>query len=137
MRETAELIEIKNSDTSEKTAAAIRDELRRDFADWMTTNEDLVCRPVVELRREGNEFTARTLVPGVDPKDVQVMVAPDVLLIKGAVHRGDCESRKLISSATFPRPVNPNHVDARIHDGMLCVRAEIAGTNIRMWPRAA
>jgi HSP20 family molecular chaperone IbpA len=137
MRETAEIIEIKNSDTSEKAAAAIRDELRRDLADWMTTNEDLVCRPAIELTREGNEFAARALVPGVDPKDVEVMVAPNALLIKGAVHRGECESRKLISSVTFPRPVNPNRVDARIRNGMLSVRAEIAGANVRMWRRAA
>jgi HSP20 family molecular chaperone IbpA len=138
-----ELIEVENSETPEKTSEAIHDELRRDFADWMTANEDLVWRPAIQLRQEDNEFAARALMPGSDGKDVRikdlrVMVAPDVLLVKGEIQRGE-SVRRLMASVTFPRPVNPDRVLANIRDGVLSVRAEIAGTSkVKVFrPRAA
>jgi HSP20 family protein len=104
----------------------IFDELRRDLADWMTANRDEVWRPAIELTKEDNEFAARVLLPGVDPKDVEVLVAPKLLLIKGETHRGQSGQRKLLRSVEFPRLVNPDRVHAEIKDGMLSVRAEIA-----------
>lgn len=117
---------MKHSETPEKTKEAIFDELREDFADWMTTNRDLVWRPAIELTREDNEFAARALVPGIEAKEVEILVAPGLLLIKGETHRGEPGHRKLLRSVEFPRPVNPDKVHAEIRNGILCVRAEIA-----------
>src|SRR5262249_224297 len=75
-----EVVEVKNFQTPEKTSAAIFNELRSDLAEWMTTDKDRVWRPVAEITQEGNEFAVRALVPGVDPADIQVLVAPDTLL---------------------------------------------------------
>jgi len=112
------------------TKERIRDEMRRDFAEWMTTNEDLVRRPPIALMKEGNEFAARTLLWGVDERDVEVLVAPERLLIKG---------KRLMASVAFPKPVDPATVRAQIRDGMLSVRAAIAGAfrPIVLRPRAA
>jgi HSP20 family molecular chaperone IbpA len=130
-----EIVKVKNAGTPEQTSKTIFDELRRDLADWMTTNHDEVWRPDIELTREENEFAARMLVPGIDSKHLEVMIAPDVLLIKGEMNG----RRKVFRSIKFPRPVNPDKVQAELKDGMLCVRSEIAGVskvNVFM-PKAA
>src|SRR5437870_1778690 len=108
MIERVEVVEVKNAETQEKTKETIFDELKQDLAEWMTTDRDRVWRPAIELTKEDNEFAARALVPGVDPKDVEVLVAPELLLIRGEMHRGESGHRKLLRSIKFPRPVNPN-----------------------------
>jgi HSP20 family protein len=148
MTGTAEGVEVKKSETPEKTKEIIFDELRCDFADWLTAKEDLVWRPPVELTEEGNEFAVRALVPGVDPRDVEVLVAPDILLIKGetsgkrargTVHRYEPDRRKILRSIEFPRAINPGKVHAEIEDGMLSIKAEIAKAErpTIVMPRAA
>jgi HSP20 family molecular chaperone IbpA len=120
------VVEIKNAETPEKTRKAIFDELRQDLADWMTADKDLVWRPAVELTKDGENFAVRSLVPGVDSNDVEVLVAPEILLIKGETHRGESGNRKILRSVKFPQPVDPDKVHAEIEDGMLFVEAEIA-----------
>jgi HSP20 family molecular chaperone IbpA len=117
---TAEPVEVKTSETPEMTKRIILDELRRDFADWMTAREDLVLRPAVEVTREGNQFAVRALVPGIDPRDLEVLVAPDILLIRGENHR------KVLRSIEFPMAINPAKVHAELKDGMLSIKARIA-----------
>jgi HSP20 family molecular chaperone IbpA len=128
MKELATVVNVKNAETPEKTRKTIFDELRHDLADWMTTDRDLVWRPAIELTKEGETFAARALVPGVGPNDVDLLVAPEILLIRGEAH---CEAgqRKILRSVKFPQPVNPDKVHAEIMDGMLCVKAEIAETS--------
>src|SRR4051812_11500509 len=87
--ETANAVEVKHAETTGKMTETIVNELRRDLAEWMTADRDLVWRPAIELTKEDNEFAARALLPGVDPKDVEVLVAPKLLLIKGDTHRGE------------------------------------------------
>lgn len=137
MMEAAEVVEVKNSATPEKTRDAIFDELRNDLAEWMDAKEDTVWRPKVELTKEDNEFAARALVPGVDPKDIQVMIAPDVLLIKGCAHRCGSPDRKVFREVRFPQAVSPDSVRAEVNNGMLSVRARIAGQSKKFVPQAA
>jgi HSP20 family molecular chaperone IbpA len=120
-----EVVQVKNFERPENTTAAIFDELRNDLADWMTTDKDMVWRPVTELTQEGDEFAVRALVPGVDPDDIQVLVAPETLLIKGELH-GVPEHRKLLKSVQFKRPVNPRTAQAEIKDGMLSIHVDLA-----------
>jgi len=122
---TTQPIPINNCGTPEQTTVKIREELRNDLAEWMTTNEDLVSRPAIELTAERNKFVTKALVSRVDPKDVEVMIAPEIMLVKGSVNRGK-EKTKLLASIKFPSPVDPNRAYAEIEDGMLCVRVEIA-----------
>jgi HSP20 family molecular chaperone IbpA len=123
-----EIIEVKNFESAEKTRERVWDELRSDFAEWMSANEDVVLRPAIELTKEDHEFAARALVPGVDSSDLSVFVTPERLLIKGEVHRGPFKERELLSSVKFPEAVDPATVHAEINDGMVSVRAEIAET---------
>src|SRR3954471_10453153 len=114
---TAAAVEVKNPATVEKTREIIDNELRRDLGEWMMAKEDLVFRPSVDLKQQGGEFAARFLIPGFDPEDVEVMVSPERILIRGS---------QLLKSVEFPRPVDPDRVHAELEDGMLCVRAKIA-----------
>jgi HSP20 family molecular chaperone IbpA len=74
----------------------------------------------VEVTREGNQFAVRALVPGLDARDVEVLVAPDILLIRGENHR------KVLRSIEFPVAINPDKVHAELKDGMLSIKARIA-----------
>ncbi len=94
-------------------------ELKNDLAEWMTAKEDLVRRPPVELTNQGNAFVVRAMLTDVDPSDLDVLVAPEVMLIKGEVSR-------ILASIKFPRPVNPDKVRATMRDGMLTVRVDVA-----------
>lgn len=127
MMQTAETFEVKNAETPEKTREIIYNELRRDLAHWMEAKEDLVWRPAIELTEERGEFTARALVPGVNSEGVQVLVTPEWLMISGVANPGKSNERKILRSIEFPRPVDPDRVDAEITDGMLFVRAKIVG----------
>jgi HSP20 family molecular chaperone IbpA len=119
MRETINFIRVNNSKTPEETARRIRMELRNDLGEWMTAKEDLVRRPPVELMNQGNSFVARAILTDVDPDDVEVLVSPEVMLIKGEVSR-------ILASIKFPRAVNPDKVRAWMRDGMLTVRVDVA-----------
>jgi HSP20 family protein len=119
-------VQVKNAETPEKTRKAIYDELKDDLAAWMTTDRDLVWRPAIELTKDDHEFAARVLVPGVSPDEVEVLVAPEIMLIKGETHRGEPECTRILRSIKFPQPVDPDKVHAEMKDGMLCVKAGIA-----------
>ena len=103
------------------------EDARKDFAEWMTANEDLVFRPSVEMSKEENEFVIRALVPGRNHKGVELWIAPDMALIKGEIDRGAAGRMKLFRSITFSRSVNPDTVHAVIYNGMLTTKVEIAG----------
>jgi HSP20 family molecular chaperone IbpA len=115
------------------------DDARKEFAEWMTVNEDLVFRPPVEVSEEENEFVIKVLLPGRKHKDVEVWIARDMALIKGEIDRGEAGRTKLFRSMTFPRSVNPDTVYAVINNGVLSIRVEIAGAykGISLLPLAA
>jgi HSP20 family protein len=139
MMQIKDAVEIKNAGTPEETAKAIWDELKRDLGDWMMADRDMVWRPEIELVKENNEFVARAMIPGVEAKDIEVLVAPEMMLIKGETHRGEYGQTEILRSLRFPRPVNPDRVHAELKDGMLSVRVEIAGAaRVKFFrPRAA
>jgi HSP20 family molecular chaperone IbpA len=126
MMNPAKIVEIKNAVTPEKTRQAIFEELRDDLGEWMTADVDSVWRPPLELTKEGHTFAVRALLPAVDASDVEVMVAPDILLIKGQAYSSESGRRKFLRSINFPEAVNPDKVRAVMKDGMLFVKADIA-----------
>ena len=131
------VVQVKRFETPEKTRQIIVNEVRRDFEDWLSAKEDLIWRPPIQLSERGNEFELTTAVAGVDPKTFEILVAPEMMLIKAElragsqseseiIHRREFEYRKLSRSILFPRPVDPENVRAEIKDGLLTVKARIA-----------
>jgi len=137
MRRNAEILEVNPVETADKTKQIITGELKRDFEEWMSASEDLMLRPRIEMTDDGNQFFAKVLVSGMDSKSVQILVDPDRLLIKGEMYRKSGR-RKFLSSANFPRPIDPRRVHAEINDGVLALRAAIAEAKLMEYvPRAA
>jgi len=137
MRRDAEILEVNPVETVEKTKKIITGELKRDFEEWMSASEDLMLRPRIEMTDDGNQFVAKVLVSCMDSRSVQIFVDPDRLLIKGEMYRkSGC--RKFLSSANFPRPIDPRRVHAEINDGVLSLRAASAEAKLMQYvPRAA
>jgi len=50
--------------------------------EWQTQTTSL--RPAIESYADGDKFTVRVELPGVDPKDVDIKVAGSVLTVKGS-----------------------------------------------------
>jgi len=107
------------------------------LADWLSAERSLVWKPAVELRQKDNQFEVLAATAGVDPKDLDVQVTPDDLLIKGNVdhehtsQEGDvhvCEfkSGQMFRSVHFPQKIDPSSVKAEYKNGMLHLTAAIA-----------
>jgi HSP20 family protein len=86
--------------------------------------------PVVESRVEGESLIFRVALPGVDPKDVGVLVLGNRLILKGvrggAPTRGDGTSAPgapgdgwFEHTSPLPDGVSADSVTARYHDGVL------------------
>jgi len=111
--------------------------LGRDLEHWLNAERELVWKPVIELSEKDETFHVSVAIPGVDPKALDIEVAPDYLLIKAEIHhqhRADqgtvhvCEFEKgsLFRSIRFPKKVDPNKVQAEFKNGMLFLTAEVA-----------
>ena len=111
--------------------------LGRDLEHWLAAEQELIWRPSVELIEKDKEFSLRIAVPGVAPKDIDIEVTPEYLLVKaeacheheedkGYVHVCEFESGNLFRSIRFPKTINPDKVKAEFKNGVLHVNAGIA-----------
>ena len=111
--------------------------LGRDLEHWLAAEQELIWRPSVELIEKDKEFSLRIAVPGVAPKDIDIEVTPEYLLVKaeachehgkdeGHVHVCEFESGNLFRSIRFPKTINPDKVKAEFKNGVLHVNAGIA-----------
>ena len=124
------------------TMADFRNEMNRLFegffsrpltgSSWFETGEPGQWIPAIDLSESGKEIHVRAELPGIDPKDVDVSVSEDRLVISGEkksateqttdswTHR---ESHYGSFSRTIPLPeaVDPAKVTARYDKGVLTV----------------
>jgi HSP20 family protein len=127
----------------------IFDEMKSNLAEWLDAKDDPFWSPPIEVTEKDGELTVRASVAGAGLEDVEVMVLPEMMLIKGefrnrtpettTIHCSEFPHGKLRRTIEFPKPVNPDRVHAEMKDGMLSVTADVAGarrSNVRMF-RAA
>lgn len=111
--------------------------LGQDLEDWLAAERELVWKPAVELTEKDNQFEVRIAVTGIEPRDLNVEVTSDDLLVKGEtktekkddkgeVHTSEFQSGSLFRSIHFPRKVDPDKVKAEVKNGLLTVVAPIA-----------
>jgi HSP20 family protein len=109
----------------------------RDLADWLQAERELVWKPDIELEEKDNEFRLKIAVPGVDPKNIDIEVTPEDVLVKGELHhqhkekKGEihtCEfaSGNLFRSIHLPKRIDTDKVKAEFKNGMLTLKAVIA-----------
>jgi len=90
----------------------------------------IALRPAIESYVDGDKFTARVELPGVDPKDVEVTVASGVLTVKGSreekheIKKRDFFRREFRYGSfertiTLPEGMKAEDLKATYHDGVL------------------
>jgi HSP20 family protein len=109
-------------------------------ASWFETAEPGVWMPAIDMQETDAEIHVRAELPGIDPKDVDVSVSEDRLLISGEkkseaeqttdgwTHR---ESHYGSFSRAIPLPeaVDPAKVTARYDKGVLTVELKKSPTS--------
>ena len=111
--------------------------LGKDLDNWLAAERELIWKPAIELTEKDNQFEIRVAVAGIDPKDLNVEVTSEALLVKGEtksekkeqkgeVHTSEFQAGSLFRSIRFPKKVDPDKVKAEIKNGMLTVVAPIA-----------
>ena len=109
----------------------------RDLEHWLAAEQELIWKPSVELTEKDSEFNLRIAVPGVDPKDIDIEVTSEYLLVKaesrhehkedkGEVHVCEFESGNLFRTIRFPKAINTDKVKAEFKNGVLQISAAIA-----------
>jgi HSP20 family protein len=109
----------------------------KDVDDWLQAEQELVWKPAVELTEVDNVFRLELAAPGVDPKDVDIEVTPDDILIRAEVHhkhedkKGEvhiCEFARgsLFRSIRLPKKIDPEKVKAEFKNGILLLKAPVA-----------
>lgn len=99
-------------------------------------------RPSVECFTEGGRMVLRAELPGIDPKDVDVSVIGDRLVLKGE-KREQRESRERdfyfreVSSGSFersftlPEGAKTDKLEARFENGILEITLPVEGASIK------
>ena len=110
--------------------------LGRDLDHWLQAERELLWKPAVELREEAGEFCLEVAASGVDPKDIDIEVTPEDIVLKadiqhhhekkGTVHTCEFQSGRMFRSIHLPKRINPDKVKAEIKNGLLTLKAEIA-----------
>ena len=108
-----------------------------DIGDWLQAERELVWKPAIELDEKDNEFRLEIAAPGVDPKDIDIEVTPEDILVRADVHhehkekKGEvyaCEfaSGNLFRSIHLPKKIDADKVKAEFKNGMLTLKAPVA-----------
>jgi HSP20 family protein len=106
------------------------------IADWLKAESELIAKPPVELTQKDNTFEVLAALPGIEPKDVDVEITPEDLLIKaetttekesdkGKVHVSEFSSGSIFRSVHFPEKIDPKTAKAEFKNGMLRLTATI------------
>ena len=109
----------------------------KDTEDWMQGERELVWRPAIELTEKDDEYRLELGAPGVDPKNIDIEVTPEDILIRADVHHehrkeeGDvyaCEFAhgNLFRSIHLPKKIDPEKVKAEFKNGLLSLNAPVA-----------
>jgi HSP20 family protein len=84
-------------------------------------------RPPVESFIDGDNFVVQIRLPGVDPKNIDVQVAGEILTIKASLFRDEIRYGSFERAIGLPQGVKAEHLNAMHHDGVLELRAPIPG----------
>ena len=123
--------------------------LGRALDHWIQAEQELLWKPPIEIHETDGKLVLEAAVSGVEPKDIDVEVTPEDIVLKaethhqhdktkGKMHICEFESGSMFRSIHLPRRINPDKVKAEMKNGMLCVTAEVAEASQRtIKPEAA
>jgi HSP20 family molecular chaperone IbpA len=104
--------------------------LGNDLHDWLAAEAEMTWKPSIELFEIEDGVVVRAALPGINPKDVDVHVTPESLLIhaekkhehdhqKGAVRICDFPSGRLFRAVDFPVRIDPDKIQGEFSNGVL------------------
>jgi len=110
----------------------------KDLEDWKQAEQELVWKPAIELTEKGNQFRLELAAAGVDPKNIDIEVTPEDILIKADLHHEHGEQKGEVYACEFahgnlfraihlPKKIEPGKVKAEFKNGLLTLNAPIAG----------
>jgi HSP20 family protein len=91
--------------------------------------------PVIESAWTENEVLLRAIIPGVPEKDISVIVQGNQLIIQGERRKPENFDKnawtqlsygKFQTALSLPNGLNLEHVNCRLHDGVLDIRIPVA-----------
>lgn len=108
-----------------------------DVDNWLQAERELVWKPAIELEEKDNAIRLQIATPGVDPKDIDIEVTPEYVLVKaetthehkeeeGQVHVCEFTSGNMFRSVRLPKKIDPGKVKAEFKNGVLTLTAELA-----------
>ena len=111
--------------------------LGRDLENWTQAERELMWKPAFELCEKDGRFQLEAAIPGVEPKDIDIKVTPEDIILKaetehhhveqkGLVHYCEFNTGKMFRVIHLPRNIDPNKVKAEFKNGLLRLTAEIA-----------
>jgi HSP20 family protein len=106
------------------------------LADWLTAERELIGKPPVELRENDGTFTLKAALAGVDPKNIDVDITSQDVVIKaeterrhssdeGHVHQSEFIAGQIFRAVRFPKPVDVRKARAEFRNGLLTVTAPV------------
>jgi HSP20 family molecular chaperone IbpA len=114
----------------------------QELDDWCRAERELISRPAVELRRTEGQIELDAAVAGFNPKDLDVRVSAQDILItgnsrqhrdvyEGTVCLSELNVGKLFRSVHLPEPIDPDSAHAEYADGLLHVTASLAKPEVK------
>jgi len=84
-------------------------------------------QPPVESFIDGDNFVVQIRLPGVDPKDIDLQVAGEILKIKASLFRNGIRYGSFEKAIALPPGAKAENLNAARQDGILELRAAIPG----------
>ena len=105
--------------------------------DWLAAEKQTIWKPAIEVCQEDNTFVIEAAVAGVEPRELDIQVTPDTVLIKadtmhahaekkGTVHVCEFEAGPLFRLVRLPVTIDPDAVKAEYRNGLLRITAAMA-----------
>src|SRR5690349_25091343 len=73
----------------------------KDIDDWLQAERELIWKPSIELKEKDNEFRLEIAVPGVDPKDINIEVTSDDILVTANLQHEHKEKKGQVYACEF------------------------------------
>jgi HSP20 family molecular chaperone IbpA len=73
----------------------------KDLEDCLQAERELVWRPAIEIQEKDEKILLRIATPGVDPKDIDIDVTPEDILVKAETHHEHKEEKGKVHVCEF------------------------------------
>ena len=111
--------------------------LGRDIENWTQAERELMWKPAFELSEKDGRFHLEAAISGIDPKDLEVEVTPEDIIVKaethhkhtdqkGTIHHCEFDYGKMFRAIHLPKKIDPARVKAEFKNGLLRLTAEIS-----------